>query len=164
MIDRDTSGPHTLVFWGAGATRELGLRVTTDQGRFISAITGATASSQSLDERVASALDESNIDQWRTAFVDLITILGDGDDAYRSIHHIDHEQRDAMRRNWESGASDQDLDGRIIDLRLTYDWPALKAVVSVCPGSKSGNVRLNDLFNLLDMHIPSGFGFHGPSG
>ena len=161
---RDTAVPRTLVFWGAGATKELGLRVTTDQGKFITTIAGAGASSQSLNERVASALGESNIDQWLTAFVDLISILGDGDDAYRSIHLIDHEQRDAMRRNWKPGASDQDLDSRIIGLRLTYDWPALKSVVSVCPGSRSGKVRLNDLFNLLDMHIPSGFGFHGPSG
>lgn len=152
------------MFWGAGATKELGLRVTTDQGRFITKIAGASASSKSLDEKIASALGESNIDQWRTAFVDLMSILGDGDDEFRSIHRIGREQLAAMRRNWEPGASDEELQDRIVELRLTYDWPALKSVVSVCPGSKSGNIRLNDLFNLLDMHIPSGFGFHGPSG
>lgn len=52
---------------------------------------------------------------------------------------------------------------RIIDLRLTYDWPALKSVVSICPGSATGKFRLNDLFNLLDMHIPPGFGVRAPS-
>jgi hypothetical protein len=94
----------------------------------------------------------------------LISILGDRDVAYESIHLINDEERDAMRRNWDPDAKEKDLDSRIIALRLTYDWPALKSVVGVCPGSKSGKMCLNDLFNLLDMHIPSGFGFHGPPG
>lgn len=161
MIPRDTTGIRTLVFWGAGATRELGLRLTEEQGQFICAITGASDPSKSLTERVGSALLESNIDPWRAAFVDLISILGDRDDAYRSIHLINDEERNAMRRNWDPS---EDLDSRIIALRLTYDWPALKSVVKVCPGSKSGKLKLNDLFNLLDLHIPSGFGFQGPSG
>jgi hypothetical protein len=47
---------------------------------------------------------------------------------------------------------------------MTYDWPALKSAVQACPGFKTDNFRLNDLFNVLDMHIPSGFGFRGPAG
>jgi hypothetical protein len=39
----------------------------------------------------------------------------------------------------------------------------LKSVVSICPGTATGNFRLNDLFNLLDMHIPTGFGFRAPA-
>jgi hypothetical protein len=36
-------------------------------------------------------------------------------------------------------------------------------VASICPGSTTGKFKLNDLFNLLDMHIPPGFGFRAPS-
>jgi len=69
-----------------------------------------------------------------------------------------------MRRNWKPGATKEELELRIVDLRLTYDWPALRSVVRVCPGAGTGEIKLNDLFNLLDIHIPFGFGFRGPSG
>ncbi len=68
-----------------------------------------------------------------------------------------------MRRNWRKDAHNDELRKRIIDLRLTYDWPALKSVVSICPAGTTDRFRLNDLFNLLDMHIPPGFGVRAPS-
>jgi hypothetical protein len=76
---------------------------------------------------------------------------------------VTNEQLKTMRRNWRKGARRKELHKRIIDLRLTYDWPALKSVASICPGSATGKFRLNDLFNLLDMHISPGFGFRAPS-
>ena len=63
-----------------------------------------------------------------------------------------------MHRNWRAGAKDDELSQRIIYLRLVYDWPALKSLVSICPGARSGALKLNDLFNLLDLHIPLNFG------
>jgi hypothetical protein len=82
-------------------------------------------------------------ERWHAALFDLITILGDSDAAYGSISHIDDEQLDAMRRNWRGTADKEELCRRIIDLRLIYDWPALKSVVSLCPGSATDNFRLN---------------------
>ena len=38
-----------------------------------------------------------------------------------------------------------------------YDWPALQSAVRVCP--RGSAFKLNDLFNLLDMHGQSGHGF-----
>ncbi|HUJ20412.1 MAG TPA: hypothetical protein VLX58_02770 [Bryobacteraceae bacterium] len=93
----------------------------------------------------------------------MISILGDGDDAYLSIHKIDKDQLAAMRRNWQSHANEEEIRQRIIDLRLTYDWPALKSAVGICPGSTTAKFRLNDLFNLLDMHVPPGSGFRAPT-
>jgi len=40
----------TLVFWGSGATRALGIRTTLDQGKFISTLLGANTSSKPLQE------------------------------------------------------------------------------------------------------------------
>src|SRR5688572_11791774 len=94
----------------------------------------------------------------------LITILGDGPEAYENINRIDRRHLDAMRRNWSAGATAEEIRSRILELRITYDWPALKSVVRVCPAAPTDSFRLNDLFNLLDMHIPSGFGFRGPAG
>lgn len=121
----------------------------------------------SLKERLKGALAKSSGPKvaglWHDAFIDLITILGDSNASYDSITNVSAEQLKAMRRNWKRGASLKELRGRIIDLRLTYDWPALKSVASICPGSATGKFRLNDLFNLLDMHIPTGFGFRAPA-
>lgn len=150
--------PQTIIFWGAGATAALGIRPTKDQTRFIKSI----ASTGPLDERIIEALKPNHAERWHSALFDLITILGDTAEAYASIHRIDDSQRDAMRRNWQPGASVEELDRRIIELRLIYDWPALKAAVSVCPGTSTDQLRLNDLFNLLDMHISPGFGFRAP--
>lgn len=155
--------PRNVIFWGAGATAALGLRTTDGQTRFMRVIAGADSTDKPLEDRVAEALAGNNVEPWRTALLDLITILGDGGDAYRGIHIADQSQLDAMRRNWQEGASDDELRGRIIGLRLIYDWPALKSVVRVCPGSATDKFKLNDLFNLLDMHIPPGFGFRAPA-
>jgi hypothetical protein len=70
---------------------------------------------------------------------------------------------EAMRRNWQVGADDDELRRRIIELRLIYDWPALKSVARICPGSATDRFKINDLFNVLDMHIPLKFGFRAPA-
>ena len=153
---------QSVIFWGAGATADLGLRTTQAQTQFIRHITGADGTDKPLDDRVAEALASNNVEPWRSALLDLITILGDDNDAYRGIHHIEQRQLEAMQRNWQAGVSEDELRGRIIGLRLIYDWPALKSVVRVCPASATDKFKLNDLFNLLDMHIPPGFGFRAP--
>jgi len=161
-MPRHNAQPENVIFWGAGATRELGIRTTVEQAQFVRRLTGASDPSKPLADRVAEALADKNCELWHSAFVDLIDILGDGDDANRSIHNISGDQLHAMRRNWRG--TDEELSQRIIDLRLTYDWPALKSAVTICPGSTGEKFRLNDLFNLLDMHIPPGSGFRAPTG
>jgi hypothetical protein len=155
--------PRTVVFWGAGATKALGIRVTADQEKFIRTITGTENPTRPLRDRVAEALGTGVRKRWHDALCDLITILGDGDGASEGISRIAPKELRAMRRNWRKGAPDDELRRRVIDLRLTYDWPALKSVVSICPASATDRFKLNDLFNLLDMHIPPGFGVRARS-
>lgn len=151
----------TVIFWGAGATAELGIRTTAQQERFIRCITGAYTD-KLLEERITEALKPLETQRWHDALFDLITILGDQDENYDSIDFIDPNAVEAMSRNWREGANDEELRRRIISLRLIYDWPALKSVVSVCPGISTEHFKINDLFNLLDMHISPGFGFRAP--
>jgi hypothetical protein len=155
--------PETVIFWGAGATAPLGLQMSHGQAKFIKHITGARTNEESLDERVTKALDSNNSEPWHSALFDLITILGDTDDNYRGIEFTNDEQLEAMRRNWQEGADGEELRRRIIHLRLIYDWPALKSLVNICPGISGDNLKINDLFNLLDMHIPLGFGVRAPT-
>lgn len=156
--------PRNLIFWGAGATAELGIRTTAQQAKTLRTLVGARGDAQPLSERIASALGRCCAAPWPQALCDLITILGDGEESHGSIHNVDADQLQAMRRNWQPGASEDALTRRIIGLRLLYDWPALKSVFRICPGSDTDRFKLNDLFNVLDMHIPNGFGFRAPAG
>ena len=81
-----------------------------------------------------------------------------------SIFTITQDQMKAMRRNWRCGAYDDEIWDRIVTLRTLYDWPALKAIINVCPGAQSDRFQLNDLFNVLDMHGQSGHGFRVKEG
>jgi hypothetical protein len=165
---RGPAEPRNVIFWGAGATAALGIRTTAGQEQFIRFLTGVENPKVPLTKRVAKALGTKAIKPWSSALFDLITILGDTEGAGNSITDVTDRQLKAMRRNWRKGTSDEELRGRVVDLRLIYDWPALKSAVSVCPGSRTDKFKLNDLFNLLDMHIPdSGFrapAFSTPSG
>ncbi len=156
--------PKNIIFWGAGATQALGIRTTVRQQHFIRCITGSDEPGTPLKKRIKNALGPGIAKQWHDALFDLITILGDAEKSHDSINTISGEQRQAMARNWRLGARKEELEKRIVDLRLMYDWPALKSVVSICPGSATDKFRLNDVFNLLDMHIPPGFGFRAPTG
>ncbi len=155
--------PKTLIFWGAGATAALGIRTSLQQAKFVQALAATDNPRGSLAERIATALGAKAIEPWNSALRDLLTILGDRPATYHSIHAIDDAEMEAMRRNWQAGAGHEELRRRIIELRLNYDWPALKSVIRVCPGSGTDNFKINDLFNVLDMHIPGKFGFRAPA-
>lgn len=151
--------PNKVIFWGAGATAELGMRMTVQQGRFIQSLTGAyeRGNLPPLKERIGRGLGAGvSAGPLGSALFDLITILGDRAENYGNIDAVDDAEREAMRRSWNG--NDEAIEIRILNLRLFYDWPALKSLVRICPGSASDSFKLNDLFNLLDMHGPSGFG------
>ena len=156
----------TVIFWGAGATATLGMRTTVKQAEFILNLAPIEKDLQMplLRQRVCNALGGNAIEPWISAFVDLLTILGDGDEKEHNFFIFTPDQMNAMRRNWRSKADDDEIRSRIITLRTLYDWPALKAVINVCPvehrsDQESTVLNLTDLFNVLDMHGQSGHGF-----
>lgn len=158
----------SVIFWGAGATKQLGMRLTVDQAKFIQVLAGVKDpldKQPNVQERVTAALNRPSkgCDVLNLALVDLLTILGDEDENHKSITKISADERNAMRRNMPAETSQEAIDANIVHLRLTYDWPALKSIVRVCPGSTSDAFQLNDLFNVLDLHGPAGFGFRAPS-
>lgn len=178
-----TSRRNTVVFWGAGATAALGMPLTQEQADFLCKLALPSVpkkEDRDLRLRVRDALrfgpDDNTSDRWIRALHDLLTILGDdlsaaGDNDTKdapSVGHVTANAAAAMRANWSSGASDDEIRERIIALRTLYDWPALKAVIDVCPrtGRDGGDIRikLQDLFNILDMHGQSGHGFQERSG
>ena len=162
-----TCSQRTVIFWGAGATASLGMRLTLDQSKFLSRLVSVKEGStkKPLRQRVQEALDKSAGKRWVSALCDLLVILGDEDEMEEaaSIFTITRDQMEAMRRNWRDG-DDDELRDRIITLCTLYDWPALKAIINVCPGVQNNGIQLNDLFNVLDMHGQSGHGFRVKGG
>ena len=167
---------RTVLFWGAGATESLGLRMTEQQAKFLRALAPGPEKSEvkPLRTRVRTALGDCVPNRWVDAFSDLLKILGErgGTNAQISATEIHEEQLAAMARN--CGCNDKDhLRNRIVELRSLYDWPALVDTINVCPSrapkrrSKppaalgGAEFELIDLFNLLDMHHQSGHGFPG---
>ena len=167
------SGSRTVLFWGAGATASLGIHTTDRQGKFLRALAPLPERPEKLEDRVRKALGEGISARWVTAFCDLLKILGDREEATRdplSVGDIRAEQLEAMKKNWED-EDEEKVRNRIVELRGLYDWPALVAAINVCPdgvGNRDAGVeaseaqtelKLIDLFNLLDMHEQSGHGF-----
>ena len=161
---------RTVIFWGAGATAKLGMRTTPAQSQFLTRLGSVKEGStkKSLWQRVHYALDKNVDERWTSALSDLLTILGDEpkegtSDKEPPIAAITPDQMEAMRRNWHSSHEDE-IRNRIVNLRILYDWPALKTAINVCPGVYGNKFQLNDLFNVLDMHGQSGHGFRVEEG
>ena len=164
----------TVVFWGAGATKDAGFRTTAEQATALAALTPGRNPVRPRADRVRTALGQHIPARWVQAVSDLLAVIGDAD--AESIHRkhpteIDADQLDAMRRNW-STPDDHALRRRVVDLRTLYDWPALVAAIDVCPSAvtrqspaaESGSLPLTDLFNILDLHQQSGHGFPASDG
>ena len=158
-----TQDTRTVIFWGAGATATLGMRLTAQQGKFLHDLATGEKGSPPLRQRVANAVGDGS-EPWVAALVDLLTILGDGNEERHSHITTTKDQMDAMRRNWSVGADDDEIQDRILTLRALYDWPALKDVIKVVSPVEQGTGGaganfLTDLFNILDIHGQSGHGF-----
>lgn len=150
----------TVVFWGAGATSTLGMRMTAQQSRFLSTISGRRNGERSpLDRRVRDALGHEIGERWVLALRDLLIILGDCVGDKHPLSSISEDRMSVMRRNWAADADDEAIRYRIIDLCALYDWPALKLVIGICPAPPKGEIQLADLFNILDIHSRSRHGF-----
>jgi hypothetical protein len=158
MLPKKT--PTNLIFWGAGATAALGIRTTAQQATFVRKLVGGADRRASLDERVADALfnEATDTTPGHSALHDLLAILGDADGRLTRIDRVDDYEFRAMRSNWSLKLDEDDdrLRAQIIRLRLLYDWPALKAIVHICPASNTDGFTLNDLFNVIDTHLNFG--------
>jgi len=143
--------PETIVFIGAGATRALGMHTTDDLGRCIFHL---GASGGSLASRVGGFLKVANdLSVYHQDVHDFLILLGDTEDAAV----VDMS---AVFDRQYPGIPRQQVEQRVEELRRKYDWCALLEVIRVSPSDHLGGGQLQDLFDILDMHISNGHGFH----
>ena len=152
-----TPWPETTVFWGAGATAALGIPATADQGKALAILGGVTPSeAKSPCERVEAAKIFDGIESHVS---DLLVALGDDLNSQRS--ELTVEEKQAAARLFPL-LDDQSRSRLVFSLRERYDWDCLRRVIHICPGTEKSPTFLQDLFNILDMHIQAGKGFHVP--
>ncbi len=156
MIERDRNRPvwpETVVLWGAGATAALGFPTTIQQATCLSELAGRGSR---LEERVQLAFPKAHRRD-QSDIKDFLLILGDTDNNVKNGQNCD----DAMHRQF--GLLNRlDLRRQMNELRRTYDWPTLRRVILGSPRDNSEAISMQDLFNLLDLHIQSNSGFRVP--
>ncbi len=143
--------PETVIFWGAGATRALNIHTTNELGQAIYLL---AENGRSLMARVTAGFSRESV---ISGVSDLLIILGDDDDGRADFPTP--AQTQALTRQFPL-LSEDERKKRGRELRNTYDWGTLRQVVHVCPGHDARSFKLQDLFNLLDMHIQSRHGFY----
>ncbi|WP_100489134.1 hypothetical protein [Sporolactobacillus pectinivorans] len=136
--------PETVIFWGAGATQPLKMKLTHELGRTFQILAEAFdhGAAQTDDQRLESAIKEAipkATDQIKKEFKALIVLI---DSRYRS------QRGEAMR---VLGFQER----RAEHLQRLYDWEAVQKVIERCPRNHDQQFSLKDLYNLLDMHIKS---------
>lgn len=140
--------PETVIFWGAGATAQLGLPTTPQVGERLANL---AASDQPLATRVEDAFrGEPMVHE----LGEMLLLLGDSEGEGRDLVEI-HE------RHFPGPFSRDDRIRHIDELCGSYDWGTLSRLICLCPGgSDRKHFKLVDLFNLIDMHLASHHGFH----
>lgn len=133
--------PETVLFWGAGATVSLGIRSTGKlQNDFF-----CLAGEKKLDLRVKEVFSNAT-PKVEQGIIDLFMILGESE-----IDSQDFNQ--ALSRQKISKS-------RAVELRQMYDWITLKELILMSTSKHKKDFQLYDLYNLIDLHLHSGQGFH----
>jgi hypothetical protein len=137
--------PKTVMFWGAGASASLGFKTTYQLGSFFvdlckgyeKGTIGNVFNSITHDREVDRSLEN------------LFKFL----DTSREIDDMKKEISEEFRAYDVEGVK------AVRQLRDYYDWNSLMSIMKICPNFKNG-MQLQDLFNIIDMHIYEKEGFY----
>lgn len=140
--------PETIMFWGAGATASIGFKSTVQLGEFLLKLLESDdvlgfLKKDIYDLKIAKSLNN------------LCIIL----DSRKTIEKLE----DIIIEEYGDFKDDNDKIkkyNRIKALRNIYDCNSLKLIINICPGVIENKLSLQDLFNIIDMHITSGNGFY----
>ncbi len=163
-MSSSTTWSETLVFIGAGATALLGMPQTNEQTKFFRnlSIPGGRKKlsdfTQNFDAKDLARLE------------DFLILLGDDKADNDCWLGITNEELDAARRAYSTlstkSPSEESLKRRILELRRSYDWQALKQIISICPYDKENDNLIRNVYTLLDkkMNAKQGIKVRAASG
>lgn len=146
MVNFEPYWPDVVFFWGAGATKSLGMSTTQDIGDKVFILSRVDNDDEiSLQMAVNEAFADTKPHICREIEA-LLIILGDSG-----------EQDEALQLL-------QITKARADELQQLYDWSGLKEVIKRCPRSADSSFDLVDCYNLIDLHADEGNGFISVNG
>ncbi|MCO7176443.1 hypothetical protein ACFP7A_11350 [Sporolactobacillus kofuensis] len=126
--------PETVIFWGAGATKPLNMKTTKELGQLFQTLAAVVDSDvHSLMSAVEQAFPDAK-EQVRTELGALLKLID------TTFFDQEEEAMNVLKIPKT----------RAQHLQMLYDWQAVKLVIKRCPRHP---FSLEDLYNLLDLHI-----------
>ncbi len=107
-----------------------------------------TFNREPLDE-ILNMFEEKN----RRNMKDFLVLLGDGKQADEFWLEITDGEFLAAKRIFGDGHPESVVKNRILELRQSYDWLALKQIIDICPYNEKQDNLIRDVYSLLDKKI-----------
>ncbi|BBN98227.1 hypothetical protein [Sporolactobacillus terrae] len=125
--------PKIVIFWGAGTTQPLNIKTTSELGQIFQTL---AEHNKNLRAAIDQTLPEAE-EQVRRELDALLKLINfedpDGEQTASEVLGIPK--------------------ARAHHLQMLYDWNAVKLAIERCPRNSEHHFSLDDLFNLLDLHI-----------
>lgn len=134
--------PETVIFWGAGATSAIGMRTT---GKLQQGLFKLASDQDNLEDRVKNVFSNAN-STVKQGVIDLLIMIGEKKMDSNEFNKAIERQKITRKR--------------ALELRQLYDWSTLKSLIQLSSNNKEDLFQLYDLYNLIDLHVQSGQGFH----
>lgn len=144
--------PETVIFWGAGATRAINLRTTYEIANALADLAGKRDKKVSTFDRVSKVIKDPGMIE---LVVDLLQLIGDEPTSGKTDESVIQKHIGKI-----TGFGRQIAEKRLRSLKYSYDWRTLRELIWICPGANTKSFQLQDLYNLIDMHILNGQGFY----
>lgn len=156
MVDYKQIWPETVLIWGAGATRSLGLEGTEGLGKIISRLTGIgdhVSMDSSLDERIDYAFEDYPISSdLKVELKDLLLLLSDANEPMggTKLSRQAHLQR-LIHRHGKGldKAAKSELGSYLENLYRYYDWLGLRSIARYISRRWDGYRKETELVDLL---------------
>lgn len=161
----DTCHCNTVIFWGAGATAELGMLTTARQGDLFVAL-----GKRKPDERFSECLCEFKdkvLGSRFESFCDLLELLDDAEEdeivtGFR-MSGFSCLQLDLIEKYGEDfGCNPDERKNRIIMMRQRYDLAAAMRIIrsQAVAGEFDMSHFVQDVYSMIDANIAAGTGIH----
>lgn len=142
-----TWSSEILLFLGAGATSVLGMPQTKAQTDFFRDL-AKTSDSKPLN-KILKDFGEKD----RQAMKNFLILLGNGKKSGEFWLEITDREFLAAKRVFGDDHPENVVKNRILELRQSYDWLALKQIIAICPYNETQDNLIRDLYSLLDKKI-----------
>lgn len=142
-----TWSSEILVFLGAGASAALGMPQTKAQTDFFRSL--AKKSNRKPLNEILKEFERED----REVMENFLVLLGDKKKTDDFWLEITEEEYRAFQKIFGGNCSESIVKNRILELRQSYDWLALKQIIDICPYNEKQDNLIRDIYSLLDKKI-----------